>query len=605
MSTRGGSRKASFSRHLMMPIPLANLVGAGLGLHYARLTLSESLAVDGRLSLLLRLGMLLCGVAMVMGAAAGLSRLRTLRGLERGDVQATPESLKAAVLEVTRAPDEAFITSLGLWLLTTVGLGASLWGLAGADVDMSRRIAGLGFLFGPLTSLLVHCLVILRSRQVVLWLGELGMTHAQLIAAMPRRAEIRARLVAFGFISVVTPAVLSVQLSSALGERALERLVATGAPTAELATTLRVEALASGGPLVLLVFGLALTTAYLGGTLLGRPLRELSSEARRIAEGDLASPRVVPAEDEIWDVSAAFTTMRAHLADVMSQLQRAGAQISATTEEILTTSGRYEAGAAEQASSLDETSATTEELARSARQIAENAGSVAQIAQRTLGAAQQGQRSAESFLGSMERMRQDNVAIASAVVRLNKRVQQIGKIVAFINGVADKSDLLALNAELEGTKAAEVGRGFSLVAAEMRRLAENVLESTKEIEGLIEEVREASAAAVSATEGGVKAVETGTTLAQQVSESLRQITRLAGKTSDAVRSISLATQQQQTGTDQLAETMADILRITQQSLNATKQVSSANTDLLVLARDLREVVERFQIGRETLREEGG
>ncbi|QSQ14249.1 methyl-accepting chemotaxis protein [Myxococcus landrumensis] len=605
MSARGGSRKASFSRHLMMPIPLANLVGAGLGLHYARLTLSESLAVDGRLSLLLRLGMLLCGVAMVIGAALGLSRLRTLRGLERGDVAATPESLKAAVLEVTRAPDEAFLTSLGLWLLTTVGLGASLWGLAGADADMSRRIAGLGFLFGPLTSLLVHCLVILRSRQVVLWLGELGMTHAQLIAAMPRRAEIRARLVAFGFISVVTPAVLSVQLSSALGERALDQLVANGAPTAELASTLRLEALASGGPLVLLVFGLALTTAYLGGTLLGRPLRELSNEARRIAEGDLASPRVVPAEDEIWDVSAAFTTMRAHLADVMSQLQRAGAQISATTEEILATSGRYEAGAAEQASSLDETSATTEELARSARQIAENAGSVAQIAQRTLGAAQQGQRSAESFLGSMERMRQDNVAIASAVVRLNKRVQQIGKIVAFINGVADKSDLLALNAELEGTKAAEVGRGFSLVAAEMRRLAENVLESTKEIEGLIEEVREASAAAVSATEGGVKAVETGTTLAQQVSESLRQITRLAGKTSDAVRSISLATQQQQTGTDQLAETMADILRITQQSLNATKQVSSANTDLLVLARDLREVVERFQIGRETLREESG
>ncbi|MFY2562299.1 methyl-accepting chemotaxis protein [Corallococcus terminator] len=605
MSERGGPRRASFSRHLMLPVPLANLMGAALGLHYARLTLSDALAVDGRLSLLLRLGALLCGVAMVVGAAAALGRLRTLRGLERGDISPTPESLKAAVMEATRAPDESFLGSLGLWLLTTVALGASLWGFGGADIDMSRRIAGLGLLFGPLTALLVHCLVILRSRKVVLWLAELGMTHSQLIAAMPRRAEIRARLVAFAFISVVTPAVLSVQLSSALGERALAQLVEYGTPSAELASALRLEALASGGPLVLLVFGLALTTAYLGGTLLGRPLRELSSEARRIAEGDLASPRVVPAEDEIWDVSAAFTTMRAHLADVMSQLQRAGAQISATTEEILTTSGRYEMGASEQASSLDQTSATTEELARSARQIAENAGSVAQIAQRTLGAAQQGQRSAESFLGSMERMKQDNAAIASAVVRLNKRVQQIGKIVEFINGVADKSDLLALNAELEGTKAAEVGRGFSLVAAEMRRLAENVLESTKEIEGLIEEVREASAAAVSATEGGVRAVETGTTLAQQVSESLRQITKLAGKTSDAVRSISLATQQQQTGTDQLAETMADILRITQQSLNATKQVSTANTDLLVLARDLREVVERFQIGQETLREEGG
>jgi methyl-accepting chemotaxis protein len=176
-------------------------------------------------------------------------------------------------------------------------------------------------------------------------------------------------------------------------------------------------------------------------------------------------------------------------------------------------------------------------------------------------------------------------------------VQQIGKIVEFINGVADKSDLLALNAELEGTKAGEVGRGFSLVAAEMRRLAENVLESTKEIEGLIEEVREASRAAVAATDGGVRATDTGTSLAQQVTESLKQIVDLAGQTSDAVRSISLATQQQQTGTDQLADTMADILRITQQSLNATKQVSTANGDLLVLALDLRNVVEQFEIGQ--------
>jgi methyl-accepting chemotaxis protein len=324
-------------------------------------------------------------------------------------------------------------------------------------------------------------------------------------------------------------------------------------------------------------------------------MRQLGEEAHRIAEGDLSQPRVIPAEDEVWAVSAAFSTMRAHLANVLAQLQRAGSRIGSTTSEILSTSSRYEAGAAEQASSLDETSATTEELARSARQIAENAGSVAEIAHKTLAAAKGGQASAEAFLETMNRMRHDNQAIAAAVARLNKRVQQIGKIVEFINGVADKSDLLALNAELEGTKAGEVGHGFSMVAAEMRRLAENVIESTKEIEGLIEEVRDASGGAVMATEGGVRATETGTTLAQQVSESLRQIVEMAGRTSDAVRAISLATQQQQGGTDLLAEAMADILRITQQSHNATKQVISANGDLSTLARDLRGVVERFQI----------
>jgi methyl-accepting chemotaxis protein len=287
--------------------------------------------------------------------------------------------------------------------------------------------------------------------------------------------------------------------------------------------------------------------------------------------------------------------MQSHLATVLGQLKRAGVEIGTTTEQIVATSGRYEKGASEQATALNQTSATTEELARSARQIAENAASVAQIAEKTLSAAQEGQSSALAFSQSMDRMRNDNQSIAEAVDKLNKRVQQIGQIVEFINGVADKSDLLALNAELEGTKAGEVGRGFSLVAEEIRRLAENVIESTKEIEGLIDEIREATNAAVAATATGVEATSAGSSLADQVSVSLKEIVALAGDTSDAVRAISMATQQQQTGTDQLAEAMADILRVTQQSLSATKQVTAANGDLTSLAHDLDQVVRRFDV----------
>jgi methyl-accepting chemotaxis protein len=602
-SQRATSSQPFFSRHLIAPVGLANLVGAALVCHYAWLTLHKRLG--SAFELFLGLGAVLGIVAMAVGGILLRRRLRVLRGLAYRELTPTPERLAQAVVEAASAADASFVKSLILWLGTTLVLGLAVWVVGGAGFGVGLSVAGLGVLFGPITALLVHCLVTLRARRVILWLGELGLSHSQLIAAMPRRAQVRERLILFTAIAVITPAVLSSNLASTLSEHVYAQVLATPAEAQEqLLRELRTEALTSGGALCLLMFALALTTAYLGGTLVGRPMRQLANEARRIADGDLATPRLIPAEDEAWAVSAAFAMMRAHLADVLSQLQRAGAQISATTEEILATSGRYEAGAAEQASSLDETSATTEELARSARQIAENAGSVAEIAQRTLGAAQNGQGSAEAFLASMSRMRNDNQAIASAVTRLNKRVQQIGKIVEFINGVADKSDLLALNAELEGTKAGEVGRGFSLVAAEMRRLAENVLESTKEIEGLIEEVREASRAAVAATGGGVRATETGTSLAQHVSESLKQIVDLAGQTSDAVRSISLATQQQQTGTDQLADTMADILRITQQSLNATKQVSTANGDLLVLALDLRNVVERFQIGASPPRSDG-
>ena len=179
-------------------------------------------------------------------------------------------------------------------------------------------------------------MVTLRARQVLLWLSELGLSHSQLIAALPRRAQIRTRLVLFTAIAVVTPALLTSNLASSLAERTYEEVLAT--PQEDQLSRLadlREGALFNGGVLCLLVFGLALTTAYLGGTLVGRPIRQLAEEARRIADGNLASPRLIPAEDEVWAVSAAFAMMRAHLADVLSQLQRAGAQIGATTEEIL------------------------------------------------------------------------------------------------------------------------------------------------------------------------------------------------------------------------------------------------------------------------------
>ena len=178
-----------------------------------------------------------------------------------------------------------------------------------------------------------------------------------------------------------------------------------------------------------------------------------------IAKGELREARVIPAEDEIWAMTSTFSLLHAQLVEVIAQLQKAGLSIGTTTEQLMATSSKYEGGAADQASSLNQTSATTEELAQSARQISHNASSVSDIAQKTLEAAREGQASAEAFATAVDRMKQDNRSISEAVLRLQKRVQQIGKIVEFITGVADRSDLLALSAELEGTKAGEIKHG--------------------------------------------------------------------------------------------------------------------------------------------------
>ncbi|HEX8536278.1 MAG TPA: methyl-accepting chemotaxis protein [Cystobacter sp.] len=524
--------------------------------------------------------------------------LRVLWALEQGRLTPSADNLRRALQEVRRVPGRSFWFTLQGWLGGTVLLAATYTSLAGVHWMVGVRIGLVGVSLGPLSSMLVYLLVVRRSRRAAVLIADKGLSPQEVISALPaERLRLRKRLVLFTAIAVLCPSVFILDVSVSRTMDTFDKILETRDPQKQQRVVQQARR-ATGLPLGVLaglVVVLVLGTAYVAGTALAEPLRALSEDATRIAHGEVRTPRFIPAEDEVWAVSAAFTRMQAQLAQALVQLQRAGLQISSTTEQLVATSADQESGAGEQAISLNETRATTEELARSAQQIAVNAESVSAMAETTFGAAQSGQRSAAAFLAAMHRMKGDNQAIADAVVRLNKRVQQIGKVVEFINEIADKSDLLALNAELEGTKAGEPGRGFSLVAAEMRRLAENVLSSTLAIERLIDEIRDATQAAVMATEAGLKTTERGASLAAQVDASLGLILELARQTSHAVRSISLATQQQQTGTDQLAAAMGDILRVTEENAEATQQMVAANTDLSALARDLKATVQRFRV----------
>jgi methyl-accepting chemotaxis protein len=314
-----------------------------------------------------------------------------------------------------------------------------------------------------------------------------------------------------------------------------------------------------------------------------------------MAQGHVGRSRLVYCEDELWTVTTALSLMEHQLVSAIGQLKGAGAKISQTTQDLIVHSTRHESGAREQISALKHTSATTEELARSAQQIAQKASDVSKLAQQTYESANTGKRSATAFYAAILRVREGNQVIADSVVRLNKRVQQVGRIVEFIDGIADKADLLALNAELEGTKAGSVGKGFSLVAAEMRRLSESVMVSTREITRLISEIRDATHAAVMATEAGVKATDAGAELARAVTESLDRIVEFANQTTDAVKAITLGTHQQQAGTQQLATAMADILQSTEGTSGATVEISAANSNLATLSDELQNTVSVFEV----------
>jgi methyl-accepting chemotaxis protein len=597
MSTPTGIQ--GLARWLTRPSWLVGGLGLVLGLSYGQL---EYTPPEGAWRTYFFLVALALGLALGLASLLERRAMRTLWAVEKGKVPSTPDSLRQALQEARAMPERCFWFTLAGWCGGALLVALAFPPLVNEPWGVSLRIALVVMSLGPLSALLVHLLVMRRSRTAAERIANEGLSALEFIEAVPpRRQKLRRRLLTFTAIAVLCPSVFILEVSISRAVRVVDDILEAQTPKAQadVVARARSERNLSLGLLSGFVILLVLGTAYAAGSALSEPLRAITEDATRIARGDLRPPRVIPAEDEVWAASAAFVQMQAQLGQALAQMRRAGMQISSTTEQLVATSTEQESGADEQSSSLNETSATTEELARSAQQIAGNAESVAGIAERTFAAAQGGQRNAAAFLTAMQRMKEDNQSIADAVVRLNKRVQQIGKVVEFINEIADKSDLLALNAELEGTKAGEVGRGFSLVAAEMRRLAENVIRSTRTIEQLIEEIRDATHAAVMATEAGLKTTDAGTLLAAQVDESLSLILELARQTSHAVRSISLATQQQQTGTDQLAAAMGDILRVTEQNASATKQMVAANSDLSTLARDLKLVVERFQLaGRE-------
>jgi methyl-accepting chemotaxis protein len=301
-------------------------------------------------------------------------------------------------------------------------------------------------------------------------------------------------------------------------------------------------------------------------------------------------------------IDAALTPLIAGIGQVMETLKKfvtetreAALQLSTSSAEVLAAATQNESSTSAQASAIHETTATMEELKGASHQIAENAQMVAAIAEQTLSGARQGEGAIKAFMGSMEKVRHNAVEVDDAIAKLSKRVERIGTVVEVIDEIADRSDLLALNAALEGAKAGEAGRGFSIVAAEMRRLAENVLESTKEIKNLITEIREATHAAKEASDGNKREASEGEKLGGNAMSSVSGILSGIQETSDAARVIHLATQQQRTATEQVVQSMSEIEEVTRQAQAGSKQATGAASELTKLAERLAELVKRFKV----------
>jgi methyl-accepting chemotaxis protein len=345
---------------------------------------------------------------------------------------------------------------------------------------------------------------------------------------------------------------------------------------------------------VLLLISWALLQYAVAKRSLG-PLSEIVLSVQSACQGDIGHKVPVTTKDEIGVLASSYNQMLDLIVYLIRQTQESSKRLAGSSNDILSATEQQASGSAEQAASISETTATMEELASTYRQIAENADQVVTMAEASLGSAENGQSAVSNTLSAMEEIKSRTQASANKILALGERSQQIGQVLSIINGIADQTKILALNAAIEAARAGEAGKGFSVVAIEIRKLAESVVDSTGEISGIMTEIQSSANDLVISTEQELRQVQTGVDLAHTTGDSLDRILELVEQTTVAAKEISAATQQQKSATDQVVKAMREVAAVAQQTAAGSRQVASAAEALSGMAKESSQVGSAFQI----------
>jgi methyl-accepting chemotaxis protein len=269
------------------------------------------------------------------------------------------------------------------------------------------------------------------------------------------------------------------------------------------------------------------------------------------------------------------------------QIGNAVGQVRSSSTELQAAANQQASGAKEQAAAMTEIATTISELLATSRQIAESAQRVAHNAEQTANAARTGHGTVDLTHESISGIRRQVDQIVSHMLELGRKSQEIGAVLDIVSELAEQTNILAINATIEAAGAGEAGKRFAVVAEEIRKLADRVGGSTKEVRTLIDDVRSAVNTTVMATETGSKAVDAGTRQFGDVASTFKQIATLVSTTTDAAREIELSTKQQSTAVEQVNVAIANVTQASvetetsaSQTLQTVSQMATLSTNLL-------------------------
>lgn len=345
---------------------------------------------------------------------------------------------------------------------------------------------------------------------------------------------------------------------------------------------------------ILSIIGGMLLAQWMARHIVGR-LEGVASGVNHVARGDLSSTIAVAGSDEVATLAEATRAMQARLRTLVAEVSANAVRVHAAAQEITSAVEGQAATSTQMSSSVAEITTTMEELSASSTQIADHSRSVVDIANQTLEGSRKGSEAMQTVLGRMNDIRSDNQHSLQEIVALGAKSKQISRVMEIINTVADQTKLIAFNAALEASSAGEAGKRFSVVAGEIRRLADSVTDSTREIEAKISEIQDSISRLVITSEKGASGITAGLSASANATERLNEIVSAASQTSSAAQQISLSTQQQKTASSQVVLALREIVTASSHTAQSITRISQVSKDMAQLSGRLDELVHQFKL----------
>ena len=327
-----------------------------------------------------------------------------------------------------------------------------------------------------------------------------------------------------------------------------------------------------------------------------RPVKNLVDVANAVGAGNLTlDAKDTGRHDELGVLTKSFNQMIGNLRVQIREILDGVGVLASSAGEISTTVSQLAASATETASSVSETTATVEEVKKTAELAREKSRTVAEGARETSRIAQAGEETVRATADSMTRIREQVDSVAASMVKLSEQSQAIGMIIASVDDIAEQSNLLAVNAAIEAAKAGEHGKGFSVVAQEVKNLAEQSKQATAQVRTILNDIQRATSTAVMATEQAGNAVNGGSAQSTRTGEAIQTLARNIQTAAEASAQIAVSAQQQFAGVDQVTIAMENIKQASEQNVEGTRQMELAARNLDTLGRRLKDLVAKYQV----------